>query len=141
MLFWVANGSAFDFGRFGENGIVLVMLSSTDRVSWPRPGLVALWPQADRERRCSRMHLEAIAAADFQSCLQNKFYVDEFYEATIIRWNALVGELQRLARPTDLERRVQAVSRYAVVGLSWFNRGMDTNVVNAGFDAGCESAS
>jgi NADH-quinone oxidoreductase subunit L len=68
--------------------------------------------------------------------LRNKFLVDEFYEATFVRFNA------RLAWLSDLLDRwlwggVVQLAGYAVVGLAWLSRFIDEYVVNLGFDAGC----
>jgi NADH-quinone oxidoreductase subunit L len=69
--------------------------------------------------------------------LSHKFYVDEFYGATVIAFYAWWG------RVSDwLDRRVWGG---AVAGVAWafslaarLNRFLDTNVVNGGFDKGCE---
>jgi len=69
--------------------------------------------------------------------LSNKFYVDEFYSATVIAFYAW------WARVTDwLDRRVCGG---VVTGVAWLfsmgarlNRFLDTNVVDGGFDKGCE---
>ncbi|HVJ08019.1 MAG TPA: NADH-quinone oxidoreductase subunit L [Acidisarcina sp.] len=127
-----------DFSRFGENGILPVMLSSSLVVFL---GLTLGWwfygrkpvPAADQPDA-----LDAIQPQLFR-VLANKFYVDELYEATFIRFNAWA------ARASDWLDRwvwgggVQLVSR-SVLALSWFNRLLDTNVVNSGFDAGCQGA-
>ncbi|HPU57693.1 MAG TPA: NADH-quinone oxidoreductase subunit L, partial [Verrucomicrobiota bacterium] len=78
-----------------------------------------------------------VARGDIFSLLRNKYYIDEIYELTVIRFNAW------WARVCDLLDRwlwggvVQLVS-YAVVGLSWVNRMFDEYVVNLGFDQGCK---
>ncbi len=69
-------------------------------------------------------------------CLKNKFYVDEFYEATVIRFNAWC------ARVCDrMDKWVWGLlvmlAGYLVLGLSWVNRAFDEFVINLGFDAGC----
>jgi NADH-quinone oxidoreductase subunit L len=69
--------------------------------------------------------------------LSNKFYVDEFYSVTVIAfygWWARVSDW--------LDRRVWGG---VVAGVAWafglgarLNRFLDTNVVDGGFDKGCE---
>jgi len=69
--------------------------------------------------------------------LSHKFYVDEFYGATVIAFYAWWG------RVSDwLDRRVWGG---VVAGVAWtfslaarLNRFLDTNVVDGGFDKGCE---
>jgi NADH-quinone oxidoreductase subunit L len=71
------------------------------------------------------------------SWLSNKFYVDEFYGATVIAFYGWWG------RVSDwLDRRVWGG---VVAGVAWafalcarLNRFLDTNVVDGGFDKGCE---
>lgn len=68
--------------------------------------------------------------------LRNKFFVDEFYEATVVRLNAW------WARTSDWFDRfvwngvVQGVF-FLVLGSAWINRLIDEYVVNLGFDQGC----
>jgi NADH-quinone oxidoreductase subunit L len=69
--------------------------------------------------------------------LQNKFFVDEFYAATVIRLNTA------FARAADwLDRVIWGGAVGAVMVLtdlcSRVNRALDELLVNAGFDFGCE---
>jgi NADH-quinone oxidoreductase subunit L len=68
--------------------------------------------------------------------LQNKFYVDEFYEYTIIRFNAWWADFCDALDYWVWNGAVLAVS-YVVIGLSWVSRVTDEYVVNLGFDEGC----
>ncbi len=68
--------------------------------------------------------------------LQNKFYVDEFYEFTIIRFNAWWCDFCDWLDYWIWHGAVLAVS-YAIVGLSWVARVFDEYVVNLGFDQSC----
>jgi NADH-quinone oxidoreductase subunit L len=68
--------------------------------------------------------------------LQKKYFVDEIYEWSVVRFN------DWWARACDwLDRSVWngavLVISYAVIGLSWVNRAIDEYVVNGGFDEGC----
>ena len=62
--------------------------------------------------------------------------MDEFYDATIIRFNAWCGWLANELDYWVWNGSVLAVS-YVVLGLSWVNRFFDEYVVNLGFDQGC----
>lgn len=70
--------------------------------------------------------------------LSNRFYIDEFYNVTLIRWHAAAGRLADL-----LDRRVWNGLVLAVSGvcllLSKLSYGMDRWLFNRGFDSGCES--
>jgi NADH-quinone oxidoreductase subunit L len=73
---------------------------------------------------------------DLFALLSRKYFVDEVYEATVIRLNAW------WARTCDwLDSQVWSgavqVAAYAVTGLAWLNRLVDEYVVNLGFDGGC----
>ena len=69
--------------------------------------------------------------------LRDKFYVDEMYEATIVRANAAFGRFCHWLDSVVLDTLVLIVS-YVVLGLSWLNRIIDEYVVNLGFDAACQ---
>jgi NADH-quinone oxidoreductase subunit L len=73
---------------------------------------------------------------DIFHLLRDKFYVDEFYEMTVIRFN---GWFCRLCRDLDYWVWSGAVFAlgYAVVGLSWVSRYFDEFAINRGFDEGC----
>ncbi len=71
--------------------------------------------------------------------LRNKFYVDELYQATFLRFNAWLAQVSDWFDRWIWNGVVQGVS-YLVLGLSWVARSTDTYVVNRGFDEGCKSA-
>ncbi|MBU6400983.1 MAG: NADH-quinone oxidoreductase subunit L, partial [Verrucomicrobia bacterium] len=68
--------------------------------------------------------------------LHNKFFVDEFYEATVIRWNAGWASICDWLDRWIWDGAVQLVA-YVVLGFSWLNRLFDEYVINLGFDEGC----
>ena len=72
------------------------------------------------------------------TCCVTAYFVDQFYEATIIRFNAWCSRLSDWLDRWVWNGAVQAVS-YLVLGLSWVNRSLDTFVVNRSFDRGCDS--
>jgi NADH-quinone oxidoreductase subunit L len=69
--------------------------------------------------------------------LRDKFYVDELYDATVVRLNACFARLCHWLDRVVLDSLVQLVA-YVVLGLSWLNRVVDEYVVNLGFDQVCE---
>jgi NADH:ubiquinone oxidoreductase subunit 5 (subunit L)/multisubunit Na+/H+ antiporter MnhA subunit len=70
------------------------------------------------------------------SVLRGKFFIDELYEVSVVRWNAWSGRAARWLDDKVWDSTVTAVS-YVVLGLSWLNRLIDEFVVNSGFDQGC----
>ncbi len=74
---------------------------------------------------------------DFYSLLRNKYWIDELYEATVIRLNNWWSRVCNFFDEWVWSGAVQLVS-LLVVGLSWVNRMIDEYVVNLGFDEGCK---
>jgi NADH-quinone oxidoreductase subunit L len=73
---------------------------------------------------------------DIYALLKNKYYVDEIYEASVVRLNGWwAGVTDRLDRWV-LQSMVQLIC-YAALGLAWLDRFFDEYVVNLGFDQGC----
>ena len=79
--------------------------------------------------------LESLLPSLF-AVLRDKFYVDELYEATVVRAHAAFARVCHWLDSAVLETAVVAVS-YLVLGLSWLNRVIDEYVVNLGFDQAC----
>jgi NADH-quinone oxidoreductase subunit L len=77
---------------------------------------------------------------DIYSLIENKFYVDEIYEATVIRFNAWFARLCDAIDFRVWNGAVQFVV-FLTVGLSWVSRFCDELVVNLGFDKGCKGLS
>ncbi len=73
---------------------------------------------------------------DLFGLLQNKYFIDEIYEATIIRFNAWWAMVCDFLDRWIWNGAVQLVS-YLILALSWVNRLIDEYVVNLGFDEGC----
>lgn len=73
---------------------------------------------------------------DVYHLLGRKYFVDELYKATIIRWHR--GWARSCAFLDDYVLVVIVrLIEYATVGLSWVARLMDEFLVNPGFDKGC----
>ena len=68
--------------------------------------------------------------------LRQKFFFDEIYEATVVRFNAGWSVFCDLMDRWVWNGAVQVVS-YVVLGFSWLNRFFDEYVVNFGFDLSC----
>jgi NADH:ubiquinone oxidoreductase subunit 5 (subunit L)/multisubunit Na+/H+ antiporter MnhA subunit len=79
--------------------------------------------------------LEKLHPAAF-SVLRGKFFLDELYEMSVVRWNAWSAVTARWLDDKVWDSAVTVVS-YLVLALSWFNRLIDEFVVNLGFDQGC----
>jgi NADH-quinone oxidoreductase subunit L len=75
---------------------------------------------------------------DLFALLREKFFVDELYEATVVRFNAWCARASRWLDDVVWNGCVLAAS-YLVLSLSWLNRLTDEFVVNLGFDKGCGS--
>ncbi len=85
---------------------------------------------ADDADGLERLHPEIFAV------LRDKFYVDEFYEATVIRFNAGCAWLGDWLDRWIWGGAVLAC-KFITIGLSWLSRLFDEFVVNLGFDEGC----
>jgi NADH-quinone oxidoreductase subunit L len=74
------------------------------------------------------------------SALGHAFYIDHLYGATLLRLNAFWARLSDWFDRWVWNGVVQIFS-YLVLGLAWIDNFLDTHVVNAGFDEGCETVS
>ncbi len=77
------------------------------------------------------------ARPDVWALLSEKYFVDELYEATVIRLNAWFSRCCDLWDRWVLGGAVQVVS-YLAVGLAWMDRVIDEYLINLGFDGGCK---
>ena len=129
--------ASLSLAGFSESGILLVMLTSSIIVFI---GLGLGWwfygrkPIADADAPDA---LERLQPQLF-SLLLHKFYVDEFYQATFIRWNTWLSRVSDWFDRWIWNGAVWTVS-HLVLGLSWLARSTDTYVVNPGFDEGCHT--
>jgi NADH-quinone oxidoreductase subunit L len=134
------NGQAagFDLHGFAEPGLLALMATSTVVVF---AGLLIGWSLYGNKSPKPETPdvLEAAAPLPWK-WLRDRLYVDEFYGVTVI---AFYGWWGRVA--DWLDRRVWggAVSGVAWAFRGWahLNRFLDTNVVDGGFDKGCEELS
>jgi NADH-quinone oxidoreductase subunit L len=70
--------------------------------------------------------------------LRNKFFIDELYAKTVLLLNATVTTFADWLDRAVWSGIVKAFSSLTI-GLSWFSRTVDEEVVNLGFNQGCES--
>jgi NADH-quinone oxidoreductase subunit L len=78
--------------------------------------------------------------ADLFPLLRRKYFFDEIYEASFVRLNAWWARACALL-DTWLWGGLVQLASLIVVGLSWLNSAVDNEVVNRGFDEGCEGIS
>ena len=98
---------------------------------------VVLYGKRQRQTAEEKDVLEAAQPAVFR-LLQNKYYIDEIYELTVIRFNAFAAQFCDFLDQWIFGGAVLVVS-YVTLGLAWLYRLTDEYLVNFGFDAGCES--
>ncbi len=129
--------ATFNITGFLEGGILPVMLSSTVIVF---VGLGLGWWLYGRKPIASADGPDALEQLQPQvfHLLRNKFYVDEFYQATFIRCNTWLSHLSDWFDRRIWNGAVWTVS-YVVLGLSWLARSTDNYLVNPGFDEGCHT--
>ncbi|HWX22945.1 MAG TPA: NADH-quinone oxidoreductase subunit L [Candidatus Binatia bacterium] len=72
--------------------------------------------------------------------LQRKFFVDEVYEWSLVRFNAGCSRVCDLLDRAVWNGGVLLLA-YAVIALSWVNRIIDERVINVGFDESCRGLS
>jgi NADH-quinone oxidoreductase subunit L len=119
----------------GNEGMVSLMIISS-LIVFAGLGL-GWWLYGKRQRKTAEeLDVLEVARPDILALLKNKYFVDELYEATVIRFNAW------FAGACDfLDRRVWGGAVMMVtavtIAFSWFSRATDEFAVNLGFDAGC----
>ncbi|MGB9032286.1 MAG: NADH-quinone oxidoreductase subunit L [Acidobacteriaceae bacterium] len=133
--FLAGESTGLDFGRFGEPGLLPLMVISSLIVfaglglGWwfygRKPILHATDPDA----------LERIQPGVFNA-LADRLYVDELYGVTVI---ALTRFCSAFAAWLDrwVFGGVVRLVAWMVTGVGWFDAGVDKFVVNGGFDEGC----
>jgi NADH-quinone oxidoreductase subunit L len=128
---------AFKFSRLTEGGTLGLMLASA-AIVFTGLGL-GWWLYGKRPRQTvEEPDLLQVAQPTLFRLLENKYFVDEFYEATVIRFNAWAARLCDFMDRWIWGGAVLLVSSLTI-GLSWLYRFTDDFVVNLGFDTGCET--
>jgi NADH-quinone oxidoreductase subunit L len=127
----------FDLAGFTENGVLPVMLSST---------IIFLLGLGIGWWFYGRRPIESADAADALERLQPKifnvlrhgFFVDQLYDATVIRLNAWFARFCNWLERWVWGGAVRIVT-FLVAVLSRLNLAVDSFVVNPGFDQGCKN--
>jgi NADH-quinone oxidoreductase subunit L len=127
----------FDFSKLTESGTLILMVTSALIVF---TGLTLGWVLYGRRQRKTAEEKDVLEAAQpvVFTVLQNKYYIDEIYEATVIRLNAGAAVLCDFLDRWIFGGAVLLVT-YLALGSAWLYRLMDEYLVNVGFDTGCES--
>ncbi len=127
----------FNLGKLTESGTLILMVSSS-LIVFTGLGL-GVWLYGKRQRHTADEPdvLEAFQPVIFK-VLQNKYYIDELYEVTVIRFNAFAAWFCDFADKWIFGGAVLVVS-YLTLGFAWLYRLTDEYFVNLGFDAGCDS--
>jgi NADH-quinone oxidoreductase subunit L len=133
--FLESRSTSFDFARFTEPGLPLLMLSSS-LVVFAGLGL-GLWFYGSKSPAASEPDVLEKSAPAAWFVLSNKFFIDELYGATVIAF------FWAWARFADwLDRRVWGGMVTALTSLvaAWarLNRFIDARMVDGSFDKGCE---
>jgi NADH-quinone oxidoreductase subunit L len=129
--------AVFNLGKLTEGGTLGLMLASAVIVF---TGLgLGWWLYGKRQRKTvEEPDVLRVAQPAVFRLLENKYFVDEIYEATVIRFNAWA------ARASDFLDRwiwggVVLLVTWVTLGLSRLYRFTDEFVVDLGFDTGCET--
>jgi NADH:ubiquinone oxidoreductase subunit 5 (subunit L)/multisubunit Na+/H+ antiporter MnhA subunit len=130
------SGHAAHLQRSVEIGLLLTMLLSTFIVT---AGLGAGWWLYGRNPVTSADEPDALERLkpEWFSVLRGKFFIDELYEMSVVRFNAWSAGAARWLDEKLWDGVVSVVS-YAVLAFSWLSRLIDEFIVNLGFDQGCD---
>jgi NADH-quinone oxidoreductase subunit L len=122
-----------DLGALAKSASL--MLISTAVVAL---GMISAWRLYTRRTPSSPQALDPLEAAQpgVFGILKNRAYIDEFYEATVIRLNHLLSVTSDLLDRFLWNGLVQLVSLLAVA-LASVGKALDQFVINLGFDGGC----
>jgi NADH-quinone oxidoreductase subunit L len=127
----------FDFARLFEKETLSTMVVSAIIVAIGIGSAWAIYSKAATKPAEEPDALEKIQPGIF-NLLRNKFFIDELYGKTVLRLNAMLTKFSDWLDRAVWGGIVKAFSGLTV-GLSWFSRTFDEQVVNLGFNQGCES--
>ncbi len=126
-----------NFGKLFESTTLSLMIVSTVIVA---AGMGIAWFIYARKITCDANEpdpLERSQPALFR-LLRNKFFIDEFYGATVVRLNSFIGYVSDWFDRIIWNGVVQ-LTALIMIGLSHLSRAIDQYIVNRGFDGGCDS--
>ena len=135
--FLTGEETVFNFSRLTEPGTLGLMISSA-AIVFTGLGL-GWWLYGKRQRQTveEKDVLETSQPFVFK-LLENKYYIDELYEATVIRFNAFAAWLCDFMDKWVFGGAVLIV-QYLTLAFSWLYRLTDEYFVNLGFDVSCDS--
>ena len=135
--FLTGEETVFNFSKLTEPGTLGLMISSA-AIVFTGLGL-GWWLYGKRQRQTvdEKDVLETAQPFIFK-VLENKYYIDELYEVTVIRFNAFAAWLCDFADKWIFGGAVLIV-QYLTLAFSWLYRLTDEYFVNLGFDVSCDS--
>jgi NADH-quinone oxidoreductase subunit L len=126
-----------NLSKLTENGTLGLMLASA-MIVFTGLGL-GWWLYGKRLRKTvGEPDVLQVAQPAVFRLLENKYFVDEFYDATVVRFNAWAAQVCDFLDRWIWGGAVLLVS-YVTLGLSWLYRFTDEFVVDLGFDTSCET--
>ncbi|MEO6036167.1 MAG: NADH-quinone oxidoreductase subunit L, partial [Verrucomicrobiota bacterium] len=129
--------ATFDFARVLESETLSTMLLSMVIVAVGIGSAWIIYSKSSLQPADALDPLEKLQPNIF-NLLRNKFFIDELYENTVLRLNAMLTKFADWLDRIVWGGIVKAFSGLTL-GLSWFSRTIDEEVVNLGFNQGCES--
>ncbi|MEO7299848.1 MAG: NADH-quinone oxidoreductase subunit L, partial [Verrucomicrobiota bacterium] len=129
--------ATFDFSRLFEKETLSTMLLSAVIVAVGISSAWIIYSKAANKPADEPDPLEKLPFRIFH-LLRNKFFIDELYAKTILRLNATLTTFADWLDRIVWGGIVKGFSGLTL-GLSWFSRTVDEEVVNLGFNQGCES--
>jgi NADH-quinone oxidoreductase subunit L len=115
--------------------VIRLMLLSTAVVALGL-GLGWLFYGRRASRRADERDILERLQPELFGLLRSKFFIDELYDATVVRLNARFSSFCEGLDRRVLEGMVAAIA-YLVLAVSWIARLVDDQAVNPGFDQGC----
>jgi NADH-quinone oxidoreductase subunit L len=135
---YLAGGKAgFDLSKLVDEHQLPVMLLSTGLVTAAIVISGWLYGRASAPPLRESDPLEK-AQPTLYNWLRRKFFVDEFYDATVVRFNAAFARFSDWLDRAVWGGLVRAVC-WLTLALARLDRSVDDSVVNGGFDAGTET--
>ena len=132
--FLAGHHAEFALAALREPGFLHIALTSTAIVF---SGLLLGWLIYGRRPLSEVDPIEATVASAYKT-LTNRFYIDELYDATIIRVVALTGELSAWIDRRILQGAVNATAGLSFL-ISYLSDGIDRFLINFGFDNSCNA--
>jgi NADH-quinone oxidoreductase subunit L len=129
------HSDGFDLTRIFKGDVFGIMALSTLAVALGVAAGYALYGKNSIQKAGDDDPLESMQPEAY-GVLRRKLFVDEIYDATVVRAIAIAGAFANWLDRFLLEGCVSLLS-WAALGLAWFNRLFDEFGVNFGFDAGC----